>query len=351
MKINKLNILVTVTAVALLLLASCSNDSITETVPDIKKYTPIIQGTIGQLTDVATPKVKSGVIEDNPDYALGEEFYWHDGDQAMVLLFQDGDINSVPFQLIYTASVPDGTKPSSCNFTTDGNVPAGNYTVYALYPANGWENNSNNFKVKSNWFIGQSEPSSKHLSSMMFMKAKIENVAIGEGESNSINLKYKHLSSVARFHITDTSRPSPIQLSSMEMGIVDYSGSSNKAQKFFPTEAYLEGGIEGNSLTPVESTRSSSIFVFSGYNFTDKGTYRVFDVFVPILPTGAPIDLNDHRMYILCTILYENNLGEVVPENFDFNTAEFGLSFITQLPFLRDGFEAGKSYYFNLKLE
>lgn len=328
----------------LFLFASCSNNDITEFVPEVKTYTPNVQGTMGQLTGThATPQTKTGIVEDNPDYDSGELFYWHNGDQVKMLFFPEGNLNSTPTELIYTAVVPDGQKPNSCEFTTTGSITAGNYTVYGLYPADGWSKDEIGYKATSAWFSFQNDASSAHLKDHLFMKAKAANVAVGEG--SPINLSFKHLSAVVRFRITDESRPTPLALLGFDIIIKDNSN-------FFPTAAYLDGGIDGNILTPIESSRIHLLTVFQqeGQNFTDKGAYREFDVFMPVLPTGAP-DASSQRLVINSTLGFTNGQFTVSQQQ-TFNTDQYyrpGLSFEDDIPFLRDGFEAGKSYYFNLQ--
>lgn len=224
---------------ATLLFASCSNEDMGDITPEIKTYTPKAEATIGQLTDAnPQPTTRAGVVEDNPDYALGEKFYWHNGDKAKVLFFADGDLNSTPVELIYTATVADGVQSKTCQYSTSGSVPAGNYAVYALYPADGWSKDATGYKATmSSWIVMQTDLTSSHLRHDMFMKADAGNITISGTGDNSLNLSFKHLSAVVRFHITDNVKPTSLsfelfQLIMYDFNIYDY-------VNFFPTEAYL----------------------------------------------------------------------------------------------------------------
>ena len=93
------------------------------------------EGAIGDFSD-ATPTTKAGVVEDNEDFRdIGELFYWHSGDEALLLFIDNENPGSDTIQLTYTAVIDDEEKLKERDFTTTGDVPEGNYTVYGLYPA------------------------------------------------------------------------------------------------------------------------------------------------------------------------------------------------------------------------
>lgn len=327
----------------LFLFASCSNDDVTQSVPEVKLYTPTMQGTFGKLTE-SNPDIttKSGVIENNPDYVLGEQFYWHHGDRVKLLFFnQDGELVN---QLIYTADVPEG-KPNRAAFTPlnplDG-VPPGSYTVYGLYPADGWSEDED---VEGRWgvsadpvhwedneYIPVEDATSKHLGRYMYMKAKADNVEIGSDGINTLDLFYQHLASVIRIHITNNN-PSPPpypRLFRLSMGVgVGFNSFFN------PLEAYLDDIDDDSSWVPVEDSKQNVARVqivnpdLNGFNF---------DLFIPILPTG-PLDSNIIRFQgrFYADAGDEGSEGDLT-EFIDVNTGSVLIDY---------GFEAGKSYSFN----
>lgn len=321
----------------MLLFASCSND---ESIPEEQQNlvpAPTFNGTFAQMADVnPAPTTKSGVIEDNPDYADGEKFYWHDGDKVKVLFFPDGDINSTPVELIYTAIVADG-KPNSCEFTTTGSVPAGNYKAYGLYPADSWSKDANGYKATSSPFIIQHDVSSTHLKDHMFMKASTGNITIAGEGSNSIDLGFEHLSSVVRFHITSDYETTAMKTASLSF--FEKSGSD-----FFYTAAYLNS-LDGTDLTPAAGSWSRSLVTVAMeyLDFTKKGSKWEIDFYLPVFPT---VDTNGMKLQIESYI--EVDGGNSYQQLFG---TYYGLSFTNELSFMPNGFEAGKSYYFNLKAE
>lgn len=324
-----------------ILFNACNNEDVIEPAAANQTSAPVLKATMGQLTDVNPPNTRSGVIEDNPDYAAGEQFYWVNGDQVKMLFFENGDLNTTPTELIYTAVVAEGQKSNACTFTADGGIPAGQYTIYGLYPASGWSKDDTGYKASVNWWFTQADVSSKHLGTGMFMKAKTEATIVGNS-NNEINLSFKHLASVVRFHIVNKNYPEYQQLGSFTMYLRNYSSSPPTYTEYFPTQAYLEGGIDGESLTPVESSREYLIFVDIRQNLIEKGNGPEFDVYIPVLPTGATTDPNDRIS--LEGGLSDETGNQLVP-HFGIQN---GLSFTNDIPFLVAGFEAGKSYYFNL---
>ena len=338
MKILKFAVWAIMTGV--LFFSSCSNEEFTEKQQNMVTA-PSFSGTIGELVDVnLAPKTKSGVIEDNENYADGEKFYWHNGDKAKVLFFPDGDINSTPVELIYTAVVAEGQKNNSCEFTTTGSLPVGNYTAYALYPADGWSKDSNRYKATSSNFIIQNDASSTHLKDHMFMKACADNITIvGEG-SNSIDLKFEHLSSVVRFHIT-----SDYNANSLTMNSLIFREKSGR--DFFYTAAHL-GSVDGTFLSPAALSWNSELTAISmtDLSFTKKGSTWEIDLYLPVFPTTVDAYFGGMAMQIETYITIN---GSDIRLQY-FGTYD-GLSFTNELSFMPNGFEAGKSYFFNLKVD
>lgn len=336
MKISKSTILAI--AIGVVLLSSCNNDEL-NVVEEQQVAAPTFSGTIGQLADISTSKTKAGVIEDNPDYADGELFYWHNNDKIKVLFFEDGDLGSTPVELIYSAVVANETKPNSCEFMTTGSIDPGNYAVYALYPADGWSKDETGYKaefVQQN-FILFSEASSAHLKDYMFMKADAGNVSIsGEGNNNAINLHFQHLTSVVRFHVT-----SETDANSLEIQPLTFKEISDA--NFFYYAAYLNN-MNGMDITPVAGSMCPSLDLvpLAVLPFVKKGTSWEFDYYLPVFPTKT--STRDISLGIETYIMIDGHNSQ--EENFDTSS---GLSFSDELNFMPNGFEAGKSYYFNVK--
>jgi hypothetical protein len=336
MKISKLTVLTI--AVGVVLLSSCNNDEL-DIIEEQQVAAPTFSGTIVQLADISASKTKAGVIEDNADYADGELFYWHNDDEIKVLFFEDGDLGSTPVELIYSAVVPNETKPNSCEFTTTGSIDPGNYAVYALYPADGWSKDETGYKaefVQQN-FIIFSEASSAHLKDYMFMKADAGNVTISsEGNNNAINLHFQHLTSVIRFHVTSDTDANSLKINSLTFKEISDAN-------FFYYAAYLNN-MNGMDITPVAGSMCPSLHLlpWEELPFVKKGTAWKYDYYLPVFPTKTSTQdmLLGIETYIT---IDEHNLQQ---ETFDTRN---GLSFSDELNFIPNGFEAGKSYYFNLR--
>lgn len=116
----------------------------------------------------------------------------------------------------------------------------------------------------------------------MYMKAKATNVSIGHNNTNSINMRFKHLSSVVRFHITNYSQR--LGLESLESTYMHLRDSPN----FFVSSAYLDGGIDREKLTPIENDRFAYLIIDMDQLFVNNGRASEFDAFMPVIPTGAP---------------------------------------------------------------
>ncbi|MDR2912360.1 MAG: DUF1566 domain-containing protein [Alistipes sp.] len=333
---------------AALLSVSCGSENTGDTAPEVKTYAPAVRATIGELTD-ANPAVatRAGVVEDNPDYDEGEKFYWHDGDMAKVLFFADGNLNATPTELIYTAKVAGGVKSNTCEFTTTGSVPAGDYAVYALYPAYHWSKDATGYKVAfpSNNYITFSDASSTHLGNHIFMRADAGEVTISDDGDEEIDLDFEHLTSVIRFHITgDNSTAGSVELSSsINLGEV----STPEARKFFNTSAYLET-IDGAGLNAPDADDQNvsklELLPMVDIPFEKDGSTWSLDCWMPVFPTvGSTAAV---RLGISTFITVDG--GDVQQQ---FGTDTNPLTFDDELDFMPGGFEAGKSYYFNLKAD
>ncbi len=331
----------------LFLLNSCSNEDMGDITPEVKTYSPTANAVIGEFTDAkAGVTTKAGVVEDNLNYADGEKFYWHNGDKAKVLFFPDGDLNAIPVELTYTATVAEGAKPNTCQFSTTGSVPAGNYAVYALYPANRWDKDETGYKATfPNYgilnFVIFEKASSEHLKDYMFMKADAGNVTISGEGGNSLNFSFKHLTSVVRFHITSDYETTLLTAKSLRL--FEKSNSD-----FFNTAVYLNS-INGMATTAIagSQTYEAEVYPMNDLPYVKKGSTWEFDYYMPVFPTT--VSTTGMKLSIKSNISWkEDNTNYTQSENFDTYN---GLSFDNELSFMPNGFEAGKSYYFDLKAD
>lgn len=320
--------------IGILFIVSCNNeditDSVTEPVTEVKKYTPIVNGVFGSFTDKSS-SARAGVEEGNENYQQGEKFYWHDGDQAALLFYKDGDLNQLTDSIVYTAVVSGDNKSKSANFitTSETQLEAGNYTVYGLYPAAGWSLNEDGKLTATmdlNVLNGIGE-SSEYLSRNMFMKSEAVDVAIGEELSNSIDLSYRHLGGVIRFHIRNenVNHPRLTQLIIAKMLGED----ENNLINFYPLQAYLED-ISTNVLIPVEGQISSGVIL----NVDSEADGLKHDIFIPFLPIDGFTETQTFG------IRFSFEEGGPLPTTYYLDNDD--------IPFVEQGFLAGYSYYFNL---
>lgn len=326
----------------LFLIPSCNNDDMPQSVSDIKKYTPVVQGTFGQLTDMNLETgTRAGVVENNEDFRGGEKFYWHNGDKVKLLFYQDGELRE---ELIYTATV-DEDQPDKARFTTDNAIDPGMYTVYGLYPADGWTVAGDDVSVDYNLtqaFIPVEDATSKHLGQFMFMKADAGEVTIGADEPNAINLDFEQLTSVIRVRVYNTNPggltiPGYDQLKQIRIGF------DNFTRPFYSIKAQLAGGITGNSF--VASEEEGEIYNEVIVRLTDEdlnGFDDGVDFFIPVLPTG---DFDGFGSMNLMPFYHNLNPDQTNPDIVAPYPTTLNIP-MNQLQFLQNGFEAGKSYYF-----
>lgn len=346
---------------ALFLISSCNNEDIPQStleisevpeISEVKRYTPVVQGVFGQLVD-ANPEIgtRAGFIEENEDYkSTGEQFYWHDGDKVKLLFFPQGELDADPEELIYTAVVADGERPGWVQFVSDDEIDGGNYTVFALYPADGWSQDEGT----GNWgvsidpdhataeYIPVTDNTSRHLDRYMYMKADAGDVTIGDEGNTPIELNFEYLTSVIRIKIVNNNPPNPqySRLFRLSMGVYVDGADEGFNADFVPVTAYLDGGIDQTELTPGFMTNAARIQIPE--SITNLNMLE-FDLFIPILPGGAfPVRVGDD----------ENgpNYFTFAGTFYDVNGIEQPRVYISvpgggPLP---DGFLAGRNYYFDL---
>lgn len=318
-------------------LSACNNNDITAP-EQVNTQAPILRGSIGQLSESKSiSSTKSGVIEDNNEYSNGEQFYWVNGDKVKMLFFLDGDISKDPQILEYTANVPSG-KPNSCDFTTSGSLSEGEYTTYGLYPADGWSNIAGKWTASaSSEALIQTDATSQHIGKAMFMKGRAANITVGAEGTAPMDMNFKHLGAAVRLRITNQG-PTSLNPELLSVKLSTAGGS-----ELFPQVAHLSS-IDDTELD-VE-TRLAELEVTVNQPFPATPSY--FDVFMPMLATGQAS--SGERLIISGRSRYTE--GSTPIEKTETYTPSGGIpfSFISS-DVDSHGFEAGKSYYFNLKNE
>jgi hypothetical protein len=327
----------------LFLISSCNDDddAVNQSVSEVKLYQPTVQGSFGQFKELRMDATtKAGVIEEN-DGLTGESFYWHNEDKVkMIFINNETQERTV---LTYTADVAEGERPKTAPFLPSGGVAAGNYTVYGLYPADGWNDEGTSVSMDQShmdleYIPVVKEVSSEYIGRYMYMKAKAENVEVGEGVSTSIGLSYQQLGSLIRLKITNPNPPDLARLFRLSMGVKLDTGVPEPGFEsfFYPIAASLED-IDGTELTSTLAQKTNAARLQIPDEITDLNLLD-FNLFIPILPTG-PLE---SKIFTFVGRVYLNEeteytqlgpLEKTLPES--------------ALP---NGFEAGKSYVFNLEI-
>ena len=315
----------------LFLFASCENEAITESITDTKMFAPTVKGAIGNFAD-ANPTTKAGVVEDNEDFRdVGEFFYWHSGDEALLIFVDNNDPGAAPFTLTYSTNFEDTDKLKNRPFTTDEAVPEGEYTVYGLYPAAAWTLVGEVYTATlDNPGALTNLESSEYLGRNMLMKAKAENVTIGEEESNEIELSYQHLGGVIRFHVRNNNNPEHPVMTQLQMAKT----IGGTPQPFFPVSGFL-ATLDAEELTPVVD----GILDIATIDIAEGSNGAEYDLFLPFISIeGFDAEANE-ELGFLATFMNDDRDDTLDLSPFFINTEE--------LPFLSTGFAPGFSYYFS----
>ena len=160
------------------------------------------------------------------------------------------------------------------------------------------------------------------------MKAKAENVVIGDVGMNEIDLSYQHLGGVIRFNIRNTPNPDYPILAGLTLSKV----VGGVEQAFFPVSGTL-ATLDNEVLTPFvpENIAQVPISFAEGVSGTD------FDFFIPFISI-AGFEEDEQLSFDLS---FENDGGEPLPMTPPSLTREL-------FPGLASGFTPGFSYYFSI---
>jgi len=318
----------------ILLLNGCNNDDEFASQPEEKKSVPQLKATVEQ-----TPRTRSGVIEDN-DYTLGEKFYWSNEDATTVFFRSSSMVDPQEYKRTdYKANVAQGVQSNSCTFDVVQSdvINNGQYTAYGLYPTSAWELRTDYYDfLMANIpaYQTQTQSNSTHLGAYMLMKAQNDVTVNG---NDAINLSYKHLASVLRFAVWNNSGNNNLKLANINVSL-----SSGEA--VFNTNGKLDN-IDASSLTmgPFSSKvpRLTLSLTGNACNFSTKDERSQCEGYMAVMPTA--------------TDAFENSDDLIIELSFTDGTNNYLVSKTynigTQLNFLSNGIEQGKSYYFQLTID
>ena len=108
---------------------------------------------------------------------------------------------------------------------------------------------------------------------------------------------------------------------------------------FYSIEAQLDGGITGNSLVG-SKVENVGIYNVSRLRITNEDlTGFDLDFFIPVIPTG---ELDDSWADLTFTVFFDDGSEDLL------RGPDLSININDELSFLRTGFKAGKSYYFNI---
>lgn len=328
----KKNHLLLITATALLL-GACNNDDILTGQPEEKGSAPQVVATVEQI-----PDTRAGVVED-ADYTKGEQFYWSNKDATTVFFRNSSMTNAIEYKRTdYEANVAQGVQSKNCTFDViqSENIDNGQYTAYGFFPTSAWKLDPyflDYLTVNTPALQTQNQPNSTHLGQYMLMKAQNDVTIDGE---NSINLSYKHLASVLRFAVWNNSGDNNLKLTNINVKL-----SSGKA--VFATNAKLDDA-DAVSLTVTNSSKVLGLtlqLTGDARNFSTKDGKSQCEGYMAVLPTDADAFINSDNVIIELSLTDGTNNYLVT------KTYHIG----TDLGFLSNGIEQGKSYYFRLKVD
>lgn len=328
---KKLHILFATVA---LLFGSCSNDDTIAEQPEGKSSAPQLVATVEE-----TPTTRAGMIENNGDYVNGEKFYWSNGDATTVFFRNPSMTDETEYKKVeYAASISDGVQSNSCTFnvTQAENIDNGAYTAYGLFPTAAWVLDpiySNFLTANIPAYQTQNEANSTHLGAYMLMKAT-NNVTV-DGNS-PINLSYKHLASVLRFAVWNNSGNNNLKLANINVNL-----ASGKA--VFATNAKL-ADIDAASLTVSTDSKVPDLtleLTNNAQSFSNKDGKNQCEGYMAVLPTATDAFESSDECIIELSFTDGTNKYLVT------KTYNIG----TDLSFLSNGIEQGKSYYFQLKVD
>lgn len=320
-------------ATIIVLLGACSNEEIPTEQPAKKGSAPQVVATVEQI-----PDTRAGVVED-ADYTQGEQFYWSNKDATTVFFRNSSMTDATEYKRTdYEANVAQGVQSKNCTFDVirSENIDNGQYTAYGFFPTSAWKLDPyfiDYLTVNTPALQTQNQPNSTHLGQYMLMKAQNDVTIDGE---NSINLSYKHLASVLRFAVWNNSSNNNLKLANINVKL-----SSGKA--VFATNAKLDDA-DAVSLTVTNSSKVPGLtlqLAGDARNFSTKDGKSQCEGYMAVLPTDADAFINSDNVIIELSLTDGTN-NYLITKTYNIGT---------DLGFLPNGIEQGKSYYFRLKVD
>lgn len=319
--------------VGILLLNGCNNDEEVVPRPKGKNFAPQLKATVEE-----NPTTKSGVIENN-DYTQGEKFYWSNKDATTVFFRNSSMTDATQYKRMdYEANVAQDVQSKNCSFDViqSESIDNGQYTVYGFFPATAWDirtSYASFLEANIPAYQIQNQANSTHLGAYMLMKA--QNTVTVDG-SNPIDLVYKHLASVLRFAVWNNSGNNNLKLANINVKL-----SSGKA--VFATNAKLTD-INAASLTVTNFSKVPALtlqLTGDARNFSTKDGKSQCEGYMAVLPTNTDVFVNSGDVIIELSLTDGTN-NYLVTKTYNVGT---------NLYFLSNGIEQGKSYYFQLKID
>ena len=323
-------------------LIGCNNDAD----PQIEENIEPKKITI--TADLPNEITKIGIVEGNLDYAAGEKVYWLQYDTIDLVFRKE---MWMTYKLRFgTDSIEPNTKPQSAVFTlgTDykdyflGPImdPAGTCNYRAYYGMYNTHTDMPGFYIQS--YLYQYGSTSTHLRPYFAMYAdgqiEIETRVVCNDEWCTVadyfltsavptaNVSFKHLCSLLRFSLLDTSSKTGLKITSLKI----------EAANGLPLSGELLVGQ--TSLTNLDDYGNLTVYISKG-KFTPvtiEGQERkIFDVYGVAIPS-VPGDVK-----ISCE--FKDDADKEYTATFDITT--------TDADFLATGFKQGKSYVFKLKVD
>ncbi|MDR1742558.1 MAG: formylglycine-generating enzyme family protein [Dysgonamonadaceae bacterium] len=341
-------------ALCLILLASCSQDE-TAVLPEAQQAAKwVLTATIGNNT----PQTKATVKYGQP-YEIGEDFTWELNDLINLSLepVSGGDGTKYGLRFKVTAVSENGNTATLEQYNAAGyaapSIPPGEYRLYAAYPSDirlieGAEHQaSGNYTMGINssgvatWqtasmpdFIYQPEaavnlnntavPNPK---AWLYMYDWQPTVTIGSGEVN-LKLNFKHYTSLLRYTLTNTTTEA-VTLNSIVLNFAEAS----------PFGALLTLNAENPAALTTGGT--NAVWLTSGLSIAPNQTA---DFYCPIVPSAAYSENSS----------YQPANASGIELTFRFNDGATALAPITLPQFIAafgaDAFKPGYRYAFDLAI-
>ena len=304
-------------AAALVLLGACSeNEENNAIIPQPEQHQVPAPRITADMGNGAT--TTRAVVEENSEYATkGEDFRWVVGSRVMMEFKAE---NGLTYSTPYKVATVNEEHPNRCTFVPkdeDYTLPAGTYTVTGFSSYGAWQEITMIGSLPTPTQTGNKN--SDHLHDTQLMISEETTVVITK-DMGDFNLSFKHQSSVMRFVVIDNI--------GLEEGttVTDITLSSDK--KLFDTKLMYFN----NTLTSSITASSLTLNVTNGtFNADDNNSFHGF-----MAMSGYKKDANPEKLQV-----------DIALSNGSIFTKTVEGSDKVGLP---DGFKAGASYSFTMKL-